>query len=219
MKKIGIILTTFNNLEMTKVCLHSLFENTTNYELIVVDNNSTDGTQDWIKKQNIQLIELKEWKGVSSAINQGIRFFFNKENEKTFYDICWIHNDMTFFPKWLNALQEYLDNHPECGRVASHNMRDPLAPERPGNELPFLIRGECFKKIGMFDERFKGAAGKEDWDFNNRLLDNGWKIMITPESKVFHKGAGTRSGLMPREWEEHNNWLYWSKWGTNEPKV
>lgn len=219
MKKIGVILTTFNKLDMTKECLKSFVENTTNYDLVIVDNNSNDGTQEWVKQQKFQLIEFNSWVGISEALNAGIRYFLDKEDNDTEYDICWIHNDMTFFPGWLDALVKYLDDNPKCGRIASHNMRDPLNPERSGNELPFLIRGHIFKEIGMFDERFKGTAGKEDWDFNNRLLDNGWTIMITPESKVFHKGAGTRSGLMPREWEDFNSQLYFSKWGTHDPKV
>jgi len=219
MNKIGIILTTFNHLDLTKTCLKSFFENTKDFELVVVDNISIDGTQQWIRDQGIQLIELKEWTGISAALNVGIHYFFDKEKEKVHYDICWIHNDMTFYLDWLEALRKYLENHPECGRVASHNMRDPLLPERPGNELPFLIRGACFKQVGMFDERFKGTAGKEDWDMNNRLLDDHWKVMITPESKVFHAGCGTRAGLMPRAWEDFNSELYFSKWGTHDPRT
>jgi len=219
MNRIGIILTTFNHLDLTKKCLKSLIENTKDYELVVVDNMSNDGTREFIKAQGIPMIEIDEWVGVSTALNTGIRYFFTKENQSNFYDICWIHNDMTFWPYWLDGLRDYLLKHQECGRIASHNMRDPLNPERPGNELPFLIRGAVLKKIGLFDERYKGSAGKEDWDMNNKLLDNHWTVMITPESKVFHTGCATRSGLMPKEWEEENNALYFSRWGTHNPKV
>lgn len=219
--KIGVILTTFNKLDLTKECLKSFYQTTEDVdcELIIVDNMSTDGTREFIKEQSIPIIEIDEWCGVSTALNKGIHYFLNKETNLISYDICWIHNDMTFYQGWLSALQKYLLEHPTCGRVASHNMRDPLDAERPGNELPFLIRGHCFKTIGMFDERYKGACGKEDWDMNWRLIDNGWSVMITPESKVFHKGAATRTGMCSREWEEHNNALYFSKFGTDQAKV
>ncbi len=215
----GVILTTFNFLDNTKKCLKSFFENTTDYELVVVDNNSTDGTQEFITNQGLHLITFDHWVGISEALNAGIRYFLNQETPEKKYNLCWIHNDMTFYPNWLPALSNYLEKHIKCGRVASHNMRDPLAPERAGNELPFLIRGSVFKEIGMFDERYKGTAGKEDWDMNNRILDHGYSIMITPESKVLHTGAVTRSGLMPKDWENFNNALYFSKFGTDKAKI
>lgn len=219
MNRVGIILTTFNKLDLTKDCLKSLVQNTDDYDLVVVDCMSDDGTREWIQEQGIDLITFDERVGVSTSINAGIRHFFEKETEELHYDICWIHNDMTFFPGWLDGLKNYLEEHPDCGRVASHNMRDPMDEERPGNELPFLIRGHCFKSIGMFDERYLGACGYDDWDFNNRLLENNWSVMITPESRVYHIGAATRAGMCTEEWEQHNANLYYSKFGTYDAKV
>lgn len=49
---ISIIITTHNNLERVKKCIESIRENTTDYEIIVVDNGSTDGTRNWLETQN-----------------------------------------------------------------------------------------------------------------------------------------------------------------------
>lgn len=218
MKTVGIMLTTMNLLSMTKATLKSLMENTQGYELVVVDNNSNDGTQEWIKEQGIAIIEFHEQTDLTVALNAGIRHFFNKETPEKFYDVCWIHNDMSFYPGWLDALVKYLEEHPECGKVASHNMRDPLAPERPGNELPCLIRGHALKKIGLYDERFIGIGGREDWDLNNRMLDNHFTVMITPESKVYHVGMATRSLRNTNPEADHNSMVYFSKYGTYDSK-
>lgn len=219
MNKVGIILTTMNQLELTKKALKSLFEHTSNYDLVVVDNNSNDGTVEFVKEQGIGLIHFEKDTSLTEALNAGIRYFFDRENSETHYDICWIHNDMTFFPDWLTNLQKYLETHEKCGRVASHNMRDPLAPERPGNELPCLIRGHVLKQIGLFDERFIGIGGREDWDLNNRIVRDGWSVMITPESRVLHVGMATRSLRNTDPEANYNAMIYFQKWNTYDPLV
>lgn len=215
----GIILTTYNLLDLTKKALISLIENTADYDLVIVDNNSTDGTQQWVKDQGLNIIEFTEDTSLTKALNAGINYFFDRETNDVQYNVCWIHNDMTFFPRWLDALEEYLEQHPECGKVASHNMRDALAPERSGNELPCLMRGHTLKKIGLFDERFIGIGGREDWDMNNRIIDNNQTVMITPESKVFHVGMATRSLRNTDPEAQHNAGVYFSKYGTYDSKV
>lgn len=219
MNKIGIILTTMNQLELTKKALKSLYEKTSNFDLVVVDNNSNDGTVEYIKEQNIPIIEFDKDTSLTEALNAGIRYFFERERDDQHYDICWIHNDMTFLDGWLDGLQKYLVDHPECGRVSSHNMRDELAPERSGNELPFLIRGHVLKQVGLFDERFIGIGGREDWDLNNRIVRDGWTVMITPESRVHHIGMATRSLRNTDPEAGHNAGVYFQKWNTYDPLV
>jgi GT2 family glycosyltransferase len=219
MNKVGIFLTTFNLLEGTKKTLASLIQNTANYDLIVVDNNSTDGTQQWIKDQGIHIIEFKQQTDLTVALNAGIKYFLEKEIDDLYYDVCWIHNDMIFYPGWLDALQEYFEKHSECGKVAPHNMRDPLQPERPGNELPCLLRGTTLKQIGLYDERFIGIGGREDWDMNNRMVESNWTVMITPESKVYHEGMATRKLINTDPEAGYNANIYFQKYGTYECKV
>ncbi len=218
MNKIGIILTTMNQLELTKNAIKSLIQNTDYpYELVIVDNNSTDGTQDWVKQQGFDIIEFKQDTSLTEALNVGIRFFLNKETNGISYDIAWIHNDMIFYTGWLTALVTYLEEHEECGRISSHNMRDPLDGERQGNELPFLIRGHVLKKIGLFDEKFIGIGGVEDWDINRRIIQDNFTVMITPESRVFHTGMATRKLRDTDAEAQYNMGVYFSKWGTYEP--
>lgn len=209
-----------DQLELTKKAIKSLIQNTTRqYELVIVDNNSSDGTQEWIKEQGFDIIEFKENTSLTEALNAGIHFFIDKDNEDISYDVAWIHNDMEFHNGWLTGLVNYLEEHPKCGRVSSHNMRDPLAGERPGNELPFLIRGHVFKTIGMFDEKYIGIGGREDWDLNNRIVRDNWTVMITPDSRVMHTGMATRRLRDTDSEANHNAAVYHSKWGTYDALV
>lgn len=58
-RKTSIIILTYNNLDYTKDCIDSILKFTKKgtYEIIVVDNLSTDGTREWLKKQkNLKVI-------------------------------------------------------------------------------------------------------------------------------------------------------------------
>jgi len=75
-KNYSIVILTYNQLEYTKVCINSIrnYNDNDNYEIIIVDNNSTDGTVEWIKKQEgIKYILNEENKGFPAGCNQGIK--------------------------------------------------------------------------------------------------------------------------------------------------
>ena len=83
MNKTSIIVVTYNNLSYTKKCLQSInrYTEANTYEIIVVDNNSEDGTYNWLKKQkNIRLILNNQNYGYPYACNQGIKIA-NKDND------------------------------------------------------------------------------------------------------------------------------------------
>ncbi len=74
-KKMAIILLYYNNADITKECIYSIRKSCSPdiYELIVVDNASSDGMRDWLKKQkDIKLIENNENLGFPYGCNQGI---------------------------------------------------------------------------------------------------------------------------------------------------
>lgn len=76
--KVSIIIPTFNNLKRLKMVIHSLLNQTVKkdeYEIIVVDNHSTDGTFEWIKSQD-EIISIKENQFLNSPYscrNRGIQ--------------------------------------------------------------------------------------------------------------------------------------------------
>lgn len=119
-KKTAIIVLSYNNLEITKNCIESIRQNNYNktYELIVVDNASTDGVQDWLRKQkDICFIENKDNMGFPYGCNQGIAAAGES------YDIMLLNND-TIVPEdalfWLRMGLYENDSIGAAGSVSNH---------------------------------------------------------------------------------------------------
>ena len=95
--KLSIITLTFNKLEYTKKYIKSLYKYTSDFELILVDNGSTDGTVEFIKSlpyDNIKTIFNSENLGFSKGNNQGIDI---AEGEY----IGFLNNDILLSPNWF----------------------------------------------------------------------------------------------------------------------
>ncbi len=229
---VGLFLTTYNQLTDTQKTLESLEKNT-NYpfELVISDNASTDGTIGFLKAKGYPIIENEHPVDLAAALNQGMRYLLDKTN---IHYIGWIHNDMTFYPNWLSRLVDQIHRRKDIGKLApdSLNRYGPDDPDfaekfmaehsdncRPGNACPWLIRRAVIEKVGWFDERFVKCGGYEDWDYNNRILEAGYQVMITKGSVVWHPTMGTRQNHDETEPGRMNAELYSQKWGGSNPKV
>src|SRR5262249_39927341 len=99
-----IIIITYNNLALTKLCIESILRNTEylNYEVVVVDNKSTDGTPAYLQElaalqQNLRLILNDQNHGFARANNQGIQ-------SATGDYLVLLNNDTVVSPGWLSRL-------------------------------------------------------------------------------------------------------------------
>lgn len=104
--KISINITTFNRKKMTKFCIDSLINTTKrdSFDLVVVDNFSTDGTVEMLKemkKKNIidKLILNKENLHLGKAVNQAC----DVASKDTDW-LLWVNNDFFFMDNWLDNL-------------------------------------------------------------------------------------------------------------------
>lgn len=228
----GIVLTTYNFLELTRRCLSSFKRATaTPYLLVVVDANSRDGTPEYLELQGVPVIRNSEEVSLSTALNQGMRFLLSFPGVS---HIGWIHNDMLFFRGWLEALLGVLDSHPEVGKLAPYNLSgDPgqytdesvaaftaahAGRLHGGNGCPWIMPRHVVEEVGFFDEGYLRCGGYEDWDYNNRVLDRGYQVAITWASAVWHQGMGTRRHVDQRGADRHNAAYYERKWGRG-PRV
>ena len=111
----SIIILTYNQLEYTKICIESIrkFTNPDSYEIIIIDNNSTDGTINWLKTQeDVTVIYNNENLGFPKGCNQGIKIAKGD-------NILLLNNDTIVTPNWLSNMNKALWSSKEIGAVGT----------------------------------------------------------------------------------------------------
>ena len=118
MPKVSVIIPTFNRLDLTRACLTALRANTPadDFEIIVVDNDSTDGTREFLaaEQQAGRLTAILNEKnlGFAHACNQGAAAARGKY-------IFFLNNDTEVRPGWLEPLIQTAEADPKVGAVGS----------------------------------------------------------------------------------------------------
>lgn len=229
--KVSIIVLTYNNLEhTTKPCVESILKNTPkdSYELILVDNASTDSTQSYLKETSLKNDHIKLClnqtnRGYSGGNNDGIRM-------ATGEIIILLNNDTLVPREWLESLVSPFNNNKDIGLVgpltnsAGNEQRIDLEGLNETNyeEIikPYLarhsgliyktqrlgffcvaIRKEVIKQVGYLEERF-GIGMFEDDDFCVRVLKKGFSIIIAESCFVYHKGSFSFNKLSSEKYRE-----------------
>ncbi len=196
----SVIIINWNNYSMTKRCIESLVEKTLypNYEVILIDNGSVDGSFEKLKKDFPFVKTIKNDKnyGFPYALNQGYR------DAKGYY-LAPLNNDAVVLNDWLtgaiNVLE--LDKHVAvagCTEVAHENSKDKEflkklvnSPNVEKMTLPvaWVTTKKMIEKIGYLDtEFFSPIYGEEaDWNFRARKL--GYRIIRVSSSLVVHSSS------------------------------
>jgi len=233
----SIVLVTYNQIGYTHRCLESIrFRTDAPYELIVVDNGSTDGTLEYLRSQgDIQVIENGTNRGFPAAANQGIVASRGEQ-------VLLLNNDTIVSTGWLDRLLEALRSNPSvglagpCSNEVSGEQRIPvpytdlasmdgfawqLGRTLRGQILTtdrlvgfcLLIRRSVTEKIGLLDERF-GIGNYEDDDYCLRARKAGFQAVIARDSFVHHFGHRTfiASGVNYQQLMDTNNRLFQEKW-------
>ncbi len=172
-----------------------------NFELIIVDGGSTDGTIDIIKKYNskISYWESKKDKGIYDAMNKGIK--------KCSGNIIGILNSDDYYLK--NALKivnryfaELKDIEFLFGAVKKDRVMSGFYPEKisyrfniyPGHSSGFFIKKKTHKKIGLYNTKFKYSA---DLDLMYRMIVKHKLIGISTKKKEI-TGVFSMDGISNR---------------------
>ena len=190
----SILMLTNNQLDYTKLCLASIRSRTDEpYEVIIVDNGSTDGTVEYLRNmEGVRLITNAENRGFPAAVNQGIRIAGGGY-------IVLLNNDCIVTTGWLSRLIEAANSSTEVGLagpysncvsgeqqiVVDYQQLSDIdgfawewgkahADQRvETNRLVafcLLIKRSVIDRVGLLDERF-GLGNFEDDDFRRRALD------------------------------------------------
>jgi len=199
-----IIIPVHNCLEYTKGCIASIKSNTP-YKIIIINNNSTDGTDKYINemvyRQKIAGFNLSDNLGVAGSWNFGIRT--GLEHFKSDFFLI-INNDVLLHPEMIDKLIEKIKDRQTLlvsatdisGRISSASeISGFLAPsEEVQVEAPefssFLIKKETIEKVGYFDEQFYPAYF-EDNDYHFRIRKAGYKAWKINTAVYFHYGSRT----------------------------
>jgi GT2 family glycosyltransferase/glycosyltransferase involved in cell wall biosynthesis len=244
--KVSIVVTTYNNLEMNRRCLESLYSQTVwpNFEVIVVDNASTDGTPDYLKTAQ------KTYSGISVLLNDS-NIGFAAANNRALANasgeyIALLNNDTVVVRGWLETLVRHLRANREIGMIGpvtnaiGNEAMVPVGYSDVGQmpawarehvrrhagevfEIPMLamfcvvMRREIFEKVGPLDERF-GIGMFEDDDYALRVKKAGYRIACARDSFVHHWMKAAFGKVPAEEYRllfERNRRLFEEKWRTS----
>lgn len=240
----SIIILTLNNWDQTLRCLHSIRTFTDSpYELIFVDNGSTDGTVTWLSQQpDIKLIANPVNHGFAAACNQGAQL-------ATGDHILLLNNDTVVSHHWLSVMLQCLHSDERIGIVGpksnfvlpqqkievevgsegqvhlfsqSFNQHQPALWQNLGALSGFcmLMRRSTWVELGGFDEAF-GVGGYEDIDLGYRALRAGLYLRLAGDAFVYHEGnrSFNSNAIDMYGIAAINRRLFIRKWGFNPERL
>jgi len=230
--KVSIIVPVLNRQEIIGKCIESLLKlDYPSFEVVVVDNGSTDNTREVVLNYPVKLV-VKEGGGPYVARNEGIR-------EANGEIVAFTDSDCIVSQNWLrNLIKNYTDNKigGVCGEIFSYsphsiaekfadligvqrveklnltNQRGPLKRD-PNRFLSAdsvaanaSYRKTVLKEVNGFDEEIISGG---DVEIGWRVLDAGYDLIFDPEAVVWHKH---RDSL----WKLFKQFF---RWGKDQPQL
>ena len=235
----SIIIPTLNQLEYLRMCVDSIFRHTfVPYEIIVVDNGSTDGTAEYLESMRgrVRYRLLDRNYGFAGAVNRGLMMAKGQT-------IVLLNNDTVVTARWLDNLLACLKSNERIGLVgpvtnyiggeqridapyrdlqemqafaAAYNRSDPARWQETDRITGFCLafRRDVWERTGYFDEGY--AVGNfEDDDYNIRVKLLGLKLVIARDTFIHHFGSVSVKALGPElaAVNARNAAYYGEKWG------
>lgn len=114
--KVLLIIINYNGINFIGECLDSIFNQTyKNLNVLVVDNNSKDGSVKFIRNNypGVLILENRENKGYGYAINKAVKFGIKKLDDVSYFGI--LNNDLRLDDRWLENLVKYGQSKENCG--------------------------------------------------------------------------------------------------------
>src|SRR6056297_54437 len=240
--EVSIIIPVYNQLAYTAACLESIASIPTNvgYEVLVVDDASSDDTQAWLKRcRGIRVLRNRLNKGFIGTCNRGAKHARGRY-------LVFLNNDTRVTDGWLDALVDTFRAHPGAGVVGARLVfsdgtlqeaggivfRDATGwnfgrgddPDRPVyrfvSEADYVsgaclaIERERFAELGAFD-KYYAPAYYEDTDLCFKARQAGLKVLYQPASTVIHfEGAtsGTDETSGAKRYQVVNREKFLERW-------
>ena len=186
----SIILPTYNRKHCIKNAIDSLLIQTyQNFELIIVDDGSTDDTEEYIKEiykneieiGKIRYLKLDQNHGASFARNRGLEIAKNKW-------IGYLDTDNEMCPEFLETYVKYISENPEYkifyAKIKHRNSGIIIGHEFDNNEIKFtnfidmgvfIYNIDIYKNLGGFNEDIKKLV---DWDLILKYTEKYYPFFI-----------------------------------------
>lgn len=214
MVRTTVVIPNYNGMAYVDHCLSTLLKSTVPIAVILVDNGSADGSNDYVREHfpSVKMIAFPENRGFSAAVNAGITA---AETEYVFL----LNNDTEITPTCVQRLEEQMGRHSGCFSVQAKMValrdhekldgagdfycalgwayargkdRNPSAYRK--NDRIFsacagaaIYRKSVFEQIGLFDEAH--FAYLEDVDVGYRARLHGFENRFAAEAIVYHAGS------------------------------
>ena len=208
--KVSIIIVNYNGKELLQKCLDSLLKvNYDNFEIILVDNNSTDGTVEFITKNypSLIIIKLDSNKGFAEPNNVAAKISKGKY-------LLFLNNDTVVTPNFISEMVKVMETDKKIAICQSLLLKPDGSIDSSGDFIDdlgvvynsktkideirevssargasMLVRSDIFEKLDGFDQKF--FITFEDVDLCWRSWILGYRVLIIPTSIVYHEGGIT----------------------------
>jgi len=240
---VSIVIPAFNKAEFSAACIKSIAEKLTSaapsFEVVLVDNGSSDDTPTLKKVKNLVYVRNKENLGFVGGCNTGF------EKAKGEY-VVFLNNDAEVTEGWLSSLYETISKDPTIGIVGSKIIYpNGLLQEAGGiifkdaNGLNYgkfdqadsyqynyvrdvdycsgasiIIKRSLMQKFGGFDTLYQPAY-YEDTDLSFKVRKEGLRAVYQPKSVIYHIEGGT-AGTNPnsgfKKFQVTNKEKFFKRW-------
>ena len=230
--KLSIIIVTWNTADTTLKCIQSIKKNLLNfnYEIIVVDNASTDNTLSLLEtEKNLKIIKNKTNLGYGKGNNSGVKIASGEY-------LLFLNSDMELIDNKLIEMYKYLIKNSRIGIIAPKYLNTDLSdqgsawpPQTPLNAFKefwlgqktyskyipqskepvevfsvsggaMMIKKSLFNKIGGWDKRY--FMYFEDLELCRQVRKLGYKIYYFPECSFIHRHGASGKKLV----SDKNQW-------------
>lgn len=242
MSKILIVIVSYNACRYMQDCINSIRSKVTpgSYQILVVDNASTDGIAEWLAVQSdIILIRNDVNVGFGPACNQAVASTVGGEFAD--YDIFLLNNDTvmtsTALPRMISALNSasdvgavgamsnYAGNRQQLdvafdstedyirfGESLNISQDDAILEKVRLNGFAMLVKRNVWDKIGGFDEDFAPGYYEDD-ALSVGIQKLGYRLLLARDAFIYHAGSVSfvKTGTNKLSYEHHD--LFIQKYG------